>query len=499
MRFALSLIILFLTGSLLSQVTPSEKAHDFGDIYTDTQTYTDIVFTNKTDKTQYLLTIDKPRDVFYIFSGKKLLPDSSIVVRFKINDGIKGKFSYQVDLYFTDSNEAMPILLTGNVKETAGNPLTDCPDFNSSPPAGSLNFSLVIKVIDSITRQPIPNAQVYLVERGELVGDYSTNQKGIVIKNVPLGYYYIAAEKNPYASNYFEGYVNATRNYVEIEMSYTAPEEDIVYSDPEIAEPEEPADEIIYEEPEITDVVEEPEVAEEPEIVEVIEDPEIVEITEIPEDTIPEITSPEITEPEIIPPLTEIPDTILDPGYFKYNNITFVLDASSSMNAQGKMELLKMSMIELVKILRPEDNVTVLKYAAEVDMVLNHTSGDKKDEIIAAIKGIKTSGSTAGGDAIKTAYRMNNEKYITGGNNLIIMITDGVFNKGATDYDATIASNFKSNGTRFSVVGIKTTEFVSEHMQNIVNKGGGDFIEIHSIHDAQTKLISEIRRTSYKG
>jgi Ca-activated chloride channel homolog len=446
------------------------------------------VFTNKTDKTQYLLTIDKPRDVFYIFSGKKLLPDSSIVIRFKINDAIKGKFSYQVDLYFTDSNTSMPIFLTGNVKESTGNSMTDCPDFNSNPPAGSLNFSLVIKVIDSLTREPIPNANVYLIERGELVGDYSTNQKGIVIKNVPLGFYYITAEKNPYASNYFEGYVNATRNYVEIELSYTPLPPDVVYNEP----PEIVEDEII-------ETPEEPEVVEDPEVVEVVEDPEVIEIVEVPADTIPEITEPEIIEPEIIPPLTEIPDTILDPGYFKYSNITFVLDASSSMNAQGKMELLKLSMIELVKILRPDDNITVLKYAAEVNMVLDHTSGDKKEEIIAAIKGIKTSGSTAGGDAIKTAYRMNNQKFITGGNNLIIMITDGVFNKGATDYEATISENFKANGTRFSVVGIKTTEFVSQHMESIVNKGGGDFIEIQTVYDAQTKLIAEIRRTAYKG
>jgi len=492
MRFLVIIFCLLLTGSLFGQVTASEKVHDFGDIYAGGQTYTDIVFTNKTTKTQYLLTIDKPRDVFYIFSGKKIAPDSSIVVRFKINDAIKGKFSYSVDLYFSDSNVAMPIVLTGNVKESTGSSLTDCPDFNSSPPAGSLNFSLVIKVIDSLTREPIPNAEVYLIERGEIVGNYSTNQKGFVIKNVPLGFYYITAEKSPYVSNYFEGYVNATRNYVEIELAYTPQPEDVVYNEPDPDVTEEPEPEVVYE----PEVIEEP-VVEEPEVIIPPEDDPLIETGGSIEE--PEVEEPALIEPVIIPPLTEIPDTILDPGYFKYSNITFVLDASSSMNAYGKMDLLKLSMIELVKILRPDDNVTVLKYAAEVDMILNHTSGDKKEEIIAAIKGIKTSGSTAGGDAIKTAYRMNSEKFINGGNNLIIMITDGLFNAGAKDYEATIEQGFKSNGTRFTVVGIKTTDYVSDLMQDVVKKGGGSFIEIHSVYDAQTKLISEIRRTAYKG
>lgn len=469
MRILISTFLIFIGWNLSAQITPSETSHDFGDIYEEGQTYVDITFTNNTDKTQFLLTIDKPRDVYYIFSSKKLLPDSSIIIRFKINDGLKGKFNYQVDVYFSDSNTGTPIYLSGNVKVVASNPLTDCPDFNSRPPSGDLNFTLVIKVIDSITREPIPNALVSLVERGELVGQYSTNQKGIVIRNVPLGYYFISAEKNPYYSNFFEGYVNAQRNYVEIELGFTEPE--IVY----------------YEEPETLETVYEDEV-------DTVSIPDPVIVNEIPEDT---ITEPEIVT--IIPPLNDIPDTILDPGYFKFSNITFILDASSSMNSYGKLDLMKMSMIELVKILRPDDNVTVLKYAAEAQVLLEHVSGDKKEEIISVIKGIKTSGSTAGGDAIKVAYALNKQRHLHDGNNLIIMITDGLFNKGSTDYDATIENYFKSDGTRFSVVGIKTTDFVAEHMETIVTKGGGDFIEIHTIHDAQTKLIAEIRRTSYKG
>ncbi|MBK9190304.1 MAG: VWA domain-containing protein [Crocinitomicaceae bacterium] len=242
-----------------------------------------------------------------------------------------------------------------------------------------------------------------------------------------------------------------------------------------------------YEEPETLETVYEDEV-------DTVSIPDPVVINEVPEDT---ITEPEIVT--IIPPLNDIPDTILDPGYFKFSNITFILDASSSMNSYGKLDLMKMSMIELVKILRPDDNVTVLKYAAEAQVLLEHVSGDKKEEIISVIKGIKTSGSTAGGDAIKVAYALNKQRHLHDGNNLIIMITDGLFNKGSTDYDATIENYFKSDGTRFSVVGIKTTDFVAEHMETIVTKGGGDFIEIHTIHDAQTKLIAEIRRTAYKG
>jgi Ca-activated chloride channel homolog len=465
MRFLTLVLISFLSVAGNGQVVASVKSYDFGDLYNGSQTYVDIVFTNKTDKTHFLLTIDKPEDVYYIFSGKKMLPDSSITIRMKVNDAVKGKFSYAVDVYFSDSNNPTTIYLEGTIKEVSQNSLTQCPDFNHSNGSGPLEFTVIVKVIDSLTRQPIANSKVYMVERGELVGQFSTNNKGIVQRSMPLGYYFITAEKEPYQPNFFEGYVNTNRNYVEIELSQTPVE-----------------------------------FVQEFDTTELVSLPEVVDLSiDEPIDTIDEPEVVAVVEPVVIPPLADLPDSVFDAGYFKYNNITFVLDASSSMNGLGKLDLLKMSMIELVKILRPEDNITVLKYAAEVDMILEHTPGDKKDEIIQVIKGIKTSGSTAGGDAIKTAYALNREKHMYEGNNLIIMITDGLFNKGAMDYEAVIASNYQEHGTRFSVVGIKTTSYISEHMQDIVKLGGGDFVEIHTVQDAQTKLIEEIKRTSYKG
>lgn len=472
MRFFVLTFFLVFTSIGFGQIVASTTNYDFGDIYNGSQSYVDIVFTNKTGKTQYLLTIDKPQDVYYIFSGKKMLPDSSIVIRMKVNDGIKGRFNYQVDIYFSDSNTSTPIYLNGTIKEVTSNPLTDCPEFNNNPTNNPLEFTVIIKVIDSLTRLPISNSKVYLVERGELVGEFNTNQKGIIQRSIPLGLYYITAEKESYFPNFFEGYINATRNYVEIELSQ--PDETVITPDPipVFTEPEIDTTEVVF-----VPVVDTTTIVFEPEVDTVVE----------------------ITEPTIIPDLAEIPDTILNPDYFKFNNITFILDASSSMNASGKMDLLKMSMIELVKILRPEDNITVLKYAAVAEVILEHTSGGKKEEIIAVIKGIKTSGSTAGGDAIKTAYGLNQEKYLAQNNNLVIMITDGLFNTGSTDYSATIENNYKKYGTRFTVVGIKTIDYVREHMQKIVKLADGDFIQIHTIHDAQTKLINEIRRTSYKG
>lgn len=168
------------------------------------------------------------------------------------------------------------------------------------------------------------------------------------------------------------------------------------------------------------------------------------------------------------------------------------------MNGMGKMDLLKMSMIELTEILRHEDIVSMIKYSSEVETIMRGSNGDEKEDIIATVKGLRTSGMTAGGNAIKDAYKLNKKTYIPGGNNIVIMITDGVFNKGDKDYLKTIRKNYQSKGIRFSVVGIKTSDFITMHMKNIVSEGGGDFIRILTLDDAKTKLIQEIRRTAFK-
>lgn len=489
MRRALLLFLLFLSTQVQGQVEASTTDFNFGELYSGSQTYTDITFTNETDKVQWLLTIDKPRDVYYIFSSKQVQPGESITIRFKINDAKKGRFSYSVDVFFSEPRDPITIKLSGNVKQmTTETSLTACPDFNAAPPKNMTEFDMVIRVIDSTTREPIPNATVYLVSNGELIGTEKTNFKGFVKERMNIGYYYITADRSPYNSNYYEGYVNYKRNYIEIELSQ--------YPDPVIEEPveeEPPIEEPIVEEPPEEEPIEEIEIVieEEPTVEEPVEEPVVEE---------PVVEEPVIEEPPPVEPgaLDELPDTTFNPAYFKYNNITFVLDVSSSMNGMGKMNLLKMSMIELAKILRPKDMVSMVKFASDVDVIMPGSSGDQKEEIISTVKGLKTASSTAGGDAISKGYQLNRQNYIEGGNNMVIMITDGIFNKGSKEYLQVVKKNYENQGIKFYVVGIKTSDYITKHMKNVVANGGGDFIRIITVDDAMNKLIEEIKKSSFR-
>ena len=114
------------------------------------------------------------------------------------------------------------------------------------------------------------------------------------------------------------------------------------------------------------------------------------------------------------------------------SNLVFLLDVSGSMNASNKLPLLKSAMKMLVGELREVDRVAIVVYAGAAGLVLESTSGSEKDEIYGAIDNLNAGGSTAGGAGIKLAYSIAQDHFIDGGNNRIILATDGDFNVGAS-------------------------------------------------------------------
>lgn len=462
MRLFLMVLMIFpFVG--LSQMKFSKTKHSFGDLYENAPTYVDFEFTNESDVPIFLLTIDKPREVNYIYSTKIVKPDSTLIIRLKINDRITGRFNYRIDTYFSSSNEPISLYLTGNVKEKSTNSLTECPDFSKTPPAGQMaEFEITIKVIDSLTHEPIRKSKVYLVKDGELVGEHYTNSDGIIHKKLPLGLYYITAQHKDYYSNYHEGYLNFQSNYVEIELQQP-----------------------FVEEPIITKPVNNPVLI----VTEPVKDPVLI-------DTI--VVEEPIVEPPVVAEVSETPPEGFKSGDYVPNNIVFIVDVSSSMNGMGKLDLLKMSMIELTKLLRKEDRVSLIAYSGSVRILLENISGMQKEEIIAQVKTLVAKGYTNGGEAIAEGYRLVQKSLIKGGNNLIFMVTDGAFNKGQQDYKKTIKKNYKELDVKFTVVGIKTLDYLALNMNSMASLGGGKYIRIVTVDDAQNKLFDEIKRTSYK-
>ncbi len=181
------------------------------------------------------------------------------------------------------------------------------------------------------------------------------------------------------------------------------------------------------------------------------------------------------------------------------SNIVFLIDVSGSMGNHNKLPLLKKSFKLLINELRPEDRVAIVVYAGAAGEVLASTPGNEKRKILKALNKLNAGGSTAGGAGIKLAYKIAKENFIEGGNNRVILATDGDFNVGASsdnDMEALIEKQRKS-GVFLTVLGYGMGNYKDSKMEVLADKGNGNHAYIDNILEAKKVLVKEFGGTLF--
>ena len=180
-------------------------------------------------------------------------------------------------------------------------------------------------------------------------------------------------------------------------------------------------------------------------------------------------------------------------------NIVFLIDVSGSMDEANKLPLVRSSMKLLADQLRPDDKVAIVVYAGNAGLVLPATSGSNKAAIKEAIDQLEAGGSTAGGEGIQLAYKVARENFIKGGNNRIILATDGDFNVGASSDDELVSmiEKERQSGIFLSVLGYGMGNYKDNKMQQLADKGNGNHSYIDNINEARKVLVTEFGSTLF--
>ncbi|MFT3946425.1 MAG: von Willebrand factor type A domain-containing protein [Agriterribacter sp.] len=181
------------------------------------------------------------------------------------------------------------------------------------------------------------------------------------------------------------------------------------------------------------------------------------------------------------------------------SNLTFLIDVSGSMEDENKLPLVKQSMKLLVDQLREQDKVSIAVYAGNAGLVLPPTSGSNKQPIKDAIDKLEAGGSTAGGEGIRLAYKTARENFIKGGNNRVILCTDGDFNVGISS-DAEmekLIEQEKKSGVFLTVLGYGMGNYKDNKMQILADKGNGNHAYIDNMSEAKKVLVSEFGGTMF--
>ena len=181
------------------------------------------------------------------------------------------------------------------------------------------------------------------------------------------------------------------------------------------------------------------------------------------------------------------------------SNLVFLIDVSGSMSDANKLPLLKSSFKILIEKLRPQDRVAMVVYASATGVVLPSTSCDEKEKIMAAFDQLEAGGSTAGGEGIKLAYKIAKENFIDGGNNRVILATDGDFNIGVSSDAAMVRliEEKREDGVFLTILGFGMGNYKDSKMEKLSNAGNGNYAYIDNILEAKKTLGKEFFGTIY--
>lgn len=429
----LSLFFCFSVFVLTAQVQLSVTELSLGEIERLNEDVLDINISNLTAEKVFLLRIDAPQHISIRYTSKQIEPHSAQLLRIKLNPRRKGKLKEKIWLHFSNSSSPISLTINADIKEIPKNNRTACPDFNKDPQTYTSSAQFY--------QQTVGSRHFFYIELYNSASEIVQAQTAVEIEEQTE-----------------EVEVPRERGPAKEKKSRKSPEErrnspsvlDLLFGD----DSSEEKDTIALKQEETVEKVSEPIAAEE-----------------------------------------DKDETLLDEQY-KANNVIFLIDASTSMNEEEKMDLLKQAMIQLLSPLRQIDYLSIVTYSGDAQVLLPPTSGIEKEAIQQQIEAIEAEGSTQAVKGIKKALQVGRSNFIEGGNNQIILATDGAFDIGERNQSLRQKiSKAAKDGLSISVLGIKNARWTNKSLKEITDLGKGHLIKINGPKDAG-KVLEEIKKQS---
>ncbi len=188
------------------------------------------------------------------------------------------------------------------------------------------------------------------------------------------------------------------------------------------------------------------------------------------------------------PQATELPDS----------NYVFLIDVSGSMQGEDRIGLLKRAFAVMLGKLKPTDTVALVTYASGSRTVLEPTKASEKQVIQQALAALTAGGSTHASDGIQRAYRLAEQALIKGGNNRVILATDGDVNVGLQgDALVDLIETKRDAGIYLTVLGVGRGNYMDAQLEPLANKGDGNYYYLDGFKEAQRVLVNGLKGTAY--
>lgn len=175
-------------------------------------------------------------------------------------------------------------------------------------------------------------------------------------------------------------------------------------------------------------------------------------------------------------------------------NIVILMDVSGSMSWNTTQ--VQAAIATIIMKLNPGDKISLVTYSNRDEVVFSGMGiGSYKDKIAALEKllCVEVDGWTNGSAGIEKAYEIGKAQYIEGGNNQVILITDGDLNFGITDkggLEQLIEEKKKSN-LFLSVLGTGLTNYKDDKLEVLSKHGNGVYRTVNNLADVKKCIDKE--------
>ena len=177
------------------------------------------------------------------------------------------------------------------------------------------------------------------------------------------------------------------------------------------------------------------------------------------------------------------------------NNIVILVDKSGSMSPV--FGLVKQSLHTLVDNLGEDDVVSIVSYASTGKVECEGLTGKQKSKLNNVVDGLEARGSTYGEDGIEKAYRMAYKYFINGGNNRVVLLTDGDFNVGKVSGTelTTLIKQKAADGVYLTCCGYRSNN--NDTLYTLADNGNGNAYYIDDELEAKKVFEEELGKSLY--
>lgn len=184
------------------------------------------------------------------------------------------------------------------------------------------------------------------------------------------------------------------------------------------------------------------------------------------------------------------PDLSRSMDGYATNNMVLLLDVSGSMNKADRLPLLKKSVLDLLGMMREEDELSLVVFSGKPEVLLEPVSFKEQEKIKKAIGKLQSKGSTDGNSAIALAYEVADKNYIRAGNNRIILATDGEF--PVSEETRKLIKRFSKEDIFITVFNFGTASGSAKNLEQIAIMGKGNYALVTK-ENVDSRLVREVK------